>query len=412
MTVIVQQSPAATVVVSAPISATVEVNTGTPGLPGPTLPDMLIVESAADLTSYLSGDEYVLPAGLVVLGGAIDLDDKALRLSTGTVLRGFAEASVTSSIDGVVRCSALTSNVIMREFSIIATGGRCVNLSGPIDYQLNVFFVGLIGVGVGTSAGTVSGFDVQSFKDCFINAPDGLTFDGTTNKTFVSRSPFYSITGSAIRFAETYAATVADISTTFFKFNTPGVGVEAVAGYTLADGLLRASLIDGTAIPLSGLTPADVNWTMTSNTGVRDSRIAAQAYLTTPVTMDVVNQNEYLPVAGTFSLSTIAERFTLNESNELVYTGRTPTLVDLSSSFTIDPANNNRLAFRAAKNGVGLVETVNIVEQGAGPGSSPRVGAVVGLIEIATGDRIGLQAANLTNSADIDWLTATYAVKG
>ncbi len=372
----------------------------------------LLVRSTADIADLLVGDEYVLPASaLVELSGPIDLGARALRPSEGTVIVGNAHGMITSTADGVVRASGLESPVIMREFNIVATAGRCLDLSGPITQQLNLFFIGLIGAAPGTSVGTITGFDVQALKDCYINAPAGIRLDGTTNKIFFSQCPFYGITGSAITLASTLDAEVADIVTSFFKFDSPGVAIEAEAGYQVAEGILRGSLRKGTAIPLVGLSAADVNWSMHDNSGIRDSRVAAQAYLTTSATMTIAEQGVYYPVAGEFTLSEVAERFRLTENNELEYIGLRPELIEFGSSFAVDPANNNLLGFRASKNGVGLVETTTMVQQGAGPGASPRSGAVIGLIEVVTGDTIGLEVANMESTASIDWVTATYAVK-
>ena len=368
----------------------------------------LAILSADDLPTP-SGGEHVLPADtLVRFVGNIDIGANAIRLSQGTVINSRAGGTIISSATGgVLRATNLPSAVIVRETNIVATDGPCINLSGPAGQQCNLFFVGMFG----HSAGTITGFNVQALKACYIQAADGITFAGTTNKVFVHETPFYGITGTAIRLAANLDATVADIVTSFFKFDD-GTCIEAETGYTVGDGLLRGSLIDGTATPLSGLGPEDVNWRMTDNLGIRDSTIAGQAALTATATVPIVTAAAFVPVGGTYTLAEVSERFELNGTNELVYTGRFPTLIDFTATFTVDPANNNRVAFRATLNGDTLPESQTIVEQGAGPGSSPRAGAVVALKRITTGDRLGLAAANLDGTADFDVLSCTFAASG
>lgn len=367
-----------------------------------------VVRSVDDLPDPV-GDQVTLPAGkTVLLAGAINLGSDALRLSTGTLLRGFGGDSIQSSnANGVIRATDLGAAVVMREFSVIATGGPAFALQGTIEHQLNLFFMGVFGA----SAGTITGFDVQAVKSCFIKAADGFTFAGTTNKIFVDGTPFYDIAegNAGIRLAANLDASVADLVTNFFKFDD-GTCIEAVDGYSVGEGKLRGSLIDGTATPLAGLSPADVNWFMRDNTGVRDSRVAAQSFLTEAATTTIATEGVFVPVVGPFELGALAERFEHNGDNELVYTGQAPALVTFNAAFTVDPSNNNRVAFRATKNGTTIAQSQTIVEQGAGPGSSPRAGAVVSIMEVETGDRIGLAVANLAGTANIPWLTATYAV--
>lgn len=185
-----------------------EIKTSTNALYDLTM-DYLLVKSTDDLTPYLSGDEYILPTGLVLINGTIDLVDKAVRVSTGTVLRGLSDGVlVSTNVSGVVRATNIGSAVILREFNVVCNTGPCLVLTGTDTYQLNIFFVGMIGL----KAAVITGFNVQSFKQCYINCAEGITLDGTTNKLFISDSPFYSITGSAITLASTLVCTVADLS--------------------------------------------------------------------------------------------------------------------------------------------------------------------------------------------------------
>lgn len=372
--------------------------------------DVLMVNTLSDLSPYLSGTEYVLPSKLVVVLSSINIGDRTVRLSTDTVLWGAAKgAFVSTTTDALLTCSSLDSSVIVREINLVAPVGSCIDLSGPIDQQLNLFFVGMIGA----TAGTITGFDVQSVKQCYIQCANGITNTGTTNKVFYSETPFYAITGSAITLGSGLVASVADIVTSFFKFDAPGVGLTAEAGYTVTDGVFRGSLIDGTATPLSGLTPADTNWSMDQNTGVRDSVIAGLSSLSSSTTVPIATMGDYVQVTGTFSLASVSERFVLTVgTNELEYTGRYPALVEISIPVAVDPANNDRVAFRATVNGADIAESTVIVEQGAGPGSSPRGATVIALSWIEIGDTIGVAGANLEASASFDLLACNIVVRG
>ena len=363
-----------------------------------------IIRSIDDLTPLLIGDEYVLPTGLVIFLGSLDLANKALRISEGTVLRGFAQTTIVSTIDGVIRASGLTSPVIMREINIIADGGRCIDLSGPVTQQLNMFFCGFFG----TSAGTISGFDVQSIKQCFVSAADGLTHTGTTNKLFISQSPFYNVTGSAITLGAELNASVADIDTSFFKFGSPGIAIKAETGYTVGFGNIRGSLIDGTAVPLDGLSPSDVNWRMTNNSGIRDSRVVGGYFLDTAAETTIATVNTPVKVAGTTAALSLNERIVASTSNRLTYTGAEPSVVLATWNALVDTGNNVLLTFYVYKNGTKIDETASSVR--AGSGSDERLAYLSAIVNVETNDYIELWVENNTNTTNVTCNTLTANV--
>ena len=378
----------------------------TPG--GHALPRMadLYVRELADLPDPVDG-EITLPSGLVVLKGTIDLGANALRLSEGTLLRGFGAARIQSSATGgVLRCSGLDAAVVLREFSIIATGGPCLNLSGPIGHQLNVFFCGLFGA----SVGTVTGFDVQGFKDCFFNCADGLSLAGTTNKVFVSGSVFYGVTGSnaGLTLDASLNASVVDIVTTFWKYES-GVGIRAASGYTVGDGIIRGALVDGDLTPLDGLAPSDVQWKMTDNTGIRDSRVAGAFWLTESAATTISAVNTPVKIAGTTTAAALNERMS-NGNNRLTYTGKRPALVAADLTFAIDADSNNQaLNLYIARNGTVLPESV--VRVRIGTGSDERNGATTALVEMETDDYLEAWVENTTSDADVEVLALTLTAR-
>lgn len=370
--------------------------------------DYIAIQSVGDLEPFLDDDKYVLPPNrLVMLNGTINLDDKYIELSEGTVLRGWANATIISTnTGGIIRCSGLEENVILREFSVVAPAGQCLDLSGPITNQLNLFFLGLLG----NKAGTIEGFDVQAIKSCFIDCEDGITLKGTTNKFFFDGSVFYGITAgnSAITLDEGLDASTADIITSFFKFDD-GTCITAESGYEVGEGKIRGSLIDGTATPLDGLSPADIEWTMTDNTGVRDSRVAGHLSLDTEVETVISDSETPVKVAGETEPSDLNERFD-HSDNRLTYKGQAPVLVNAYSSFTVDSGNNVELTFFLAKNGSVVTKTKAILKVGVG--NDQRTGFVGGILEMETDDYVELWAQNNDNTANFTCTSLTLTATG
>lgn len=371
--------------------------------------DMIIVRTLADLPSPVA-NEITLPANKTILiTGLIDLGANALRLSTDTVLRGFGGDSVMSSATGgVVRATNVGSAVVIREANVIATAGPCLALEGTTAHQLNLFFVGLIG----PSAGTVTGFDVQAFKDTFFATADGVTLAGTTNKVFISQSPFYTVAAgnAAVTLDATLNARRMDVVEPFFKHDPAGIPIRAEVGYQVGYGRVNGLMLDGPTTPLEGLTSADPNWWFKGCDGIADSRVASQAYLTAADTTLITQVGEFVQVAGAFALSPRSQRMSLNANNELVNDSNQPVLLSFMTTLTVDPSSNDRLEFRVTENGVTIPESRFIVEQGAGAGASPRPGWVSSLVYLNPGESAGLAVANLTTIANVPWLSCTFVV--
>jgi hypothetical protein len=361
--------------------------------------DRLLVKSTADLAPYLVGDEYILPTGLVILNGTIDLGDKAIRVSTGTILRGLSDGVlISTNASGVVRATNIGGNLVLREFNVICFTGPCFVLTGTIDYQLNMFFVGMIGV----KAAIITGFNVQGIKACYIQCSDGITCTGTTVKIFVSESPFYDVTGSAITLTSTLIVDVVDIDTIFFKFDSPGVGITAEVGYSVNEGLITGSQIAGNAIPLVGLSSTDLNWTMALNSGIATSKKIGGYYLTTAIQTVITTINTPVKIAGTTTALALNERFTAT-TNRLTYTGLIPTTGSVLGTFTVDSGNNVSLTFYIAKNGVVLPESVSILR--VANGADTRNGTVSSLVGLVTGDFVEIWVENDTNTDDLTCLS-------
>tara|TARA_R110000822_G_scaffold300807_1_gene424334 strand:+ start:672 stop:1907 length:1236 start_codon:yes stop_codon:yes gene_type:complete len=361
--------------------------------------DYLLVQSASDLTPYLVGDEYILPTGLVMLNGTIDLVDKAVRVSTGTILRGLADGVlISTNASGVVRATNIASNLVLREFNVVCFTGPCFVLTGTIDYQLNMFFVGMIGV----KAAIITGFNVQGLKGCYSQCSDGITCTGTPVKIFVSESPFYNVTGSAITLTSTLIVDVVDIDTIFFKFDSPAVGITAEVGYSVNEGLITGSQIAGTAIPLVGLSSTDLNWTMALNSGIATSKKIGGYYLTTAIETVITTINTPVKIAGTTTALALNERFTAT-TNRLTYTGLIPTTGSVLGTFTVDSGNNVSLTFYIAKNGVVLPESVSILR--VANGADTRNGTVSSLVGLVTGDFVEIWVENDTNTDNLTCLS-------
>ena len=357
----------------------------------------LFVASVDDLPAA-SGGEHLLPADtLVEISGTVDLGEGALRLSSGTAIvgRNISADTIQSSADGVIRSDNVESNVILREFNILPTGGRALDLTGSIDYQLNIFYVGLLGV----SVGTITGFDVQAVKSCFVSAASGLTLDGTTNKIFIDGTPFFEISGAAITLAATLVCSVADIRGSFFKFDSPGIGVKAESGYSVSSGIYTINLIDGTAVPLEGMSPSDTNWKMTDNTGVRDSRVAGQLSLDAPATTTISDVDTPTKVDGATSMAALTERLDGSTvDNRLQYTGTEPALVSVQTAVSVEGGNNITGQVMIAKNGEVIAESRGQFK--VGTGDAQVSAATFAVVEMETGDYIETWIENQSNTSD------------
>jgi len=358
----------------------------------------LFVDSADKLPEAVDG-VHLLPADtLVEISGAVDLGANSVELSNGTVVVGRDinhDQLISSTTGAVVIANSLESNCILRECNIVATQGQCIDLIGGGQYQHNMFYVGMFGA----SAGRVRGFDVQAVKSCFVDCAEGLRFEGpATNKLFIDGTPFYGITGAAITLGESLENIVIDIGVCFFKFDSPGVALRAEEGYSPVLGLYTRNLIDGTAIPLDGVSPADPQWKMSNNTGVRDSRVLGVLTLNEPTTVTISEQNTPTRIVGASTLSELSERFESDNNGRLTYAGVEPALVSVALSLTVDGGNNVDGAVFVGKNGTALEESR--IDFRIGTGGDERTMTTFGVFEVVTGDHIDAYIENQDSTSN------------
>lgn len=370
-----------------------------PGRPGNLPNDVLIIENLKYLESYDQGTYYDLPAETVVMiSDTVNIGSHYLKLNENTVLRGNSHSSIVSTnTGGVVRCSDLTTNVIIREVNIIAPAGPCLSLSGPITAQLNLFFVGLIGA----TAGTITGFDVQALKDCFIQCAAGLTLTGTTNKIFVSACPFYGTTAgnASITLDASLDADIVDIQSSFFK-SEAGTAIKAEAGYTVGEGVISDSLVLGATTLLDGLTPSDVNWSFRGNTGVRDSMTVGESHSTASATVTITTIDTPVRAANASASGDNIERFTNDETSGLTYTGARPATVLVTATVQVDPDGNNVSGnLYLAKNNTPI--TASAVPFFVSTGGDRRTVTISDLVSMETDDTVSVWVDNDTNTNNI-----------
>lgn len=372
----------------------------------------VVVRSVEDLPTVTNGEHVLAENTYYEFNGNVVINSP-LRISSGTALGG-AHLSQDVIVYTGTAAAIKSTNVgfEIKYCTVIAPNGSLLDLTGGITDEFVAEWVGLYNC---LSIGTVTGFRVPTFKNCAAeNFADGITFTGTSNKIFVDASPFRNAgeNAVAIYFDENCVTRAIDIGGNYFKeFQSGAVAISIHENATIETfGIITRNVFDTITTPLVGFGPASIEWAFSDNVGIRDSRVAAQAYLTNPATTVITTQDEYIPVVGGFTLVPVSERFSLNVNNELVYTGRENKLVTFNASFTINPDNNDRIGFRVGVNGTLLDRSAVVVEQGAGPGSSPRVGSVIALFEVKEGDTVSLYVANLSGDGDIPWLTSTYAV--
>jgi len=361
--------------------------------------DVLVVDSTDDLRAHDEGDHYALPADTTVwIGGTVDLGAHYLQLAEGTVLRGHGHSTIVSlATGGVVRATALEAAVILREVNVVAPLGPCLNLSGPIDQQLNLFFVGLIGA----VAGMINGFDVQALKDCYIRCDDGLHLGGVTNKVYVSACPFYGITAgnAGITLAATLDAEVVDVQSSFFK-SEAGTAMRAVAGYQVGEGVVVDSIVLGATVPFEGMGPEDVQWTFRGNTGARDSMTVGESHSTASLLVDIVTQDVPVRAANPSMSGANTERFTNDGTSGLTYTGIRPATVLATATIQVDPAGNNVSGWvYLARDGVPITESR--IPFGVTAGQDIRTVTISDLIRVTTGETVSVWVANASGVVDI-----------
>ena len=182
--------------------------------------------------------------------------------------------------------------------------------------------------------------------------------------------------------------------------------------------MVTACEFDSTITPLQNIVFNDVRWEFEDNNEIKDSRNAADTYLTggtETVTISAVGTFVEIGVAGSPSVSwasDVADRFTVGTDGVITYVGEKDIEARISGRATVEKVGggSDEIEVQLAKNwvsGSGITKS-RAVTQNTAPTTVP----VSALIPLSQNDDIRVIFANNTSTSDILAAVATLEITG
>ena len=166
-------------------------------------------------------------------------------------------------------------------------------------------------------------------------------------------------------------------------------------------GAIEGNLFNGVGTPLAGIDPQDIQYNFAGNSGVDDSKVDADAFLTSQL-VTIASANVYVPVGGVNWTSTIDNRFTVDTAGIMTYDGIGDVDVLMIATSTLEKSGggSDLIATKLAiDTGGGFV----VIDKTIGDTQSTNPAQVTsqGIITMSTGERIQLWTANTGSTSNV-----------
>lgn len=239
---------------------------------------------------------------------------------------------------------------------------------------------------------------------------DGITLAGSDQVVF-SLDKFLLLSANTGFVGVDFASTVQqnlNITTASFLAPSGAVGLSGLtASGNVSTGFIASvsgtsfANVDGSPggiTPLSGISETDIRWDFQGNSGISDSSIAGNTFLTASRTTPITTLGVFEQIGGTDWDSTVAERFTTTTGGVLTYTPErnTKALIIVSATLSKGAGGSDELALRIAVDGV-----TNSSTQVTTDNNAPTAVTTSLLVEISEGTEIDAYVANLDTTTDV-----------
>jgi hypothetical protein len=313
---------------------------------------------------------------------------------------------------GLTGAALITSgySLPMRSLTIEADVALALDATGHADQALDWFGVNFTDCG---TIGTIANYGNCIWSDCAILNSKGLTFNGSMGTIGFNQCLFDASTGGTIitlpatltitrRFRIIYSAFVVLAGET-------GINCNSSATIPVESYILDAVNFSGGGTYTAGIAFDNDKALFSNCKGISNSsNVAYVTMFDNATATTVASLGVNYPVAGTFTLEAISQRFSLS-GNGLICDGAITRDYKLSGTATVTSGNNHQIKIFGTKNG--SVQT-NITGKGttSGAGRAENI-AAVGVIQLAENDEFGVVIQNATSATDITVVDLAFTLE-
>jgi len=343
-----------------------------------------------------------LPSGAYMITTTIDL--LGSRIVCGGIVALFGTSSETSSIKstglgaGLAMISSAYSLPMMNISLTSPAGAKTFSLV-TVDATQAIDFTAVNFVDCET-IGTVSGFNNFIMNQSAFIGSAGLTFDGTIGTIGFNNTSFVSSTGTVITLPPTLTIT-RRFRTSYCSMRvTGGTGIDFSTSATVPNQgyVLDTVSFTGGGTYLAGVAYTDNKAKFLECNGINNSNTIGFATITANATATTITLNVPIKAAGTYTLESISQRFSLS-SDKLLCNSALLQTYKITAYATLSSANNNIVGIYIAKNNTVITNSVTYTTTN-GAGRSENASCMT-TVSLASTEVIDLWVVNTTGSNNI-----------
>jgi hypothetical protein len=327
--------------------------------------------------------------GIVAIFGTSS--ETAFIQSTGL---GAGLAMITSAYSLPMRNISLTSPSGAKTLDLVTS-----DVTQAIDFHA-VNFVDC------ETIGTVSGFNNFLMNESAFLGSSGLTFDGSIGTIGFNNTLIRSSYGTVITVAPTLTITRRLRISYCSIIITGGTGIDFSTSATVPNEgyILDTVSFTGAGTYLAGVAYNDNKAKFLECTGINNSNTIGLALITANATATAITVNVPIKAAGTYTLDSISQRFSLS-SNKLLCSSALLQTYKITAHASLTSANTNVVGLYIAKNNAVISSSVNYTTTN-GTGRSENA-ACLTTANLTSNDVIDVWVVNTTgsNNITVEYLT-------
>jgi hypothetical protein len=358
-------------------------------------------------THTLTGQTAYVFNGFVTSPYGLDISNGPALLGRHASMDGFIHTGGATAITGS------GGGYFQDSLYVHAPGGTIYNISGDQTTEMLVTdsaFSDAAGLGDIVSLGTVDGFRVPTWKNCnFEDFADGITFDGSADKIFITASPFRNVSGAGVdilTLAGTSNASLVDFVNNYIKDVQSDTvvwrvesGGEPAEVFQYRGTVHDTTFTIGNSIVGPNASPTVEPFWVKDSHPIKESTVTGELYLTQDKTVTIGTQDQWYEVNGTTQTGNEQERTQQANNGTIEYIGSKNVNVQVAVNTALTGANGRTYEIAIAKNGtVEPASTMEVEAQGTQAPVNPSTGAVE---DLAPNDTISLQVRNRDGTEDV-----------
>tara|TARA_R110002096_G_scaffold315227_2_gene509443 strand:+ start:4673 stop:6259 length:1587 start_codon:yes stop_codon:yes gene_type:complete len=376
--------------------------------------NVVVINSLSDFPDPIAGVIELVPSPLaeityLIAADTIDVSPNVFSVTNGEiVIRGTHRTGSQIYTTGAGVLFTVSESSFFQEYVAF----NCPNADW-IDFSSSGGFLSLANQNViildCQSLGTIQGAFTTSLRTMTIASTSvgGFTWTGTGDLQInITNFLAFGWTGTLLDLGTATFSIISIVGGNRFISPTGTTIISGLANNgnfssSSGRGAIEGNLFNGTGTALVGIDPQDTQYNFDANSGVADSKVDADAFLTSQL-VTIGSAGVYVAVGGVNWTSALDNRFTVDTAGIMTYDGIGDVDVLVIATSTIEKAGggSDLICTKLALNTGGGLAVIDATV-GCTQSTNPTQVTSQGIITMSSGDQIQLWAANTGSTSNV-----------